>query len=498
MKRTNLLLIFVLCSVLVSYGQYSNKYWTFGFNCGLNFNQLSGGYPTPFSGCQIYTQEGAACISDENGNFLFYTDGMSLWDYNNNSLSSTLYGNFSSTSSAIIVPNPALNANNSRDYYVFTVDAWGACSWTNPVGHGIYYSVVNVNFNAPFSVTIVQQNIPLSTGICFRENLTAVMRTNNPGYWIISKQYAVNNSTGSNAFYVWEVTSTGVNLTPQIYNVGSVQSIGGSAPGSPSGNGSQGYLKISPDGSTLAMANSYTNYIELYHFNTTTGEVLPYVSSGNTILTNMSPHVYGIEFSPNSQLLYISGTYNGIIYQFDLSNVNIASTMQALSPVLSSSSYYVKGAIQLGPDNKIYVSKSNSQYLAVINNPNTIGNGCNLIDNAVTLSSGALCQNGLPTFIPTKIQVVSTNNIEKEKLISVYPNPCIDKINFDYPSEFELIVNLTDINNKILLTKTLSKGQREINLENFPNAIYFVRIYLVNQNKQTIDIINRKIVKISE
>jgi len=495
MKNIFRIFILLIISFTSIYGQYSNKNWIFGNHAGLNFNQLSGGYPTPLTGSQLNTQDGVACISDENGNLLFYSEGNHLWDYNHVLLTSSLKGDSDCTQSAIVVPNPGM-INNSRDYYLFTVDAWGASSWTNPFGNGIYYSIVNVNFNSPVTVSIAQENIPLRPNISFRENLMAVSKVNSPGYWVISKQYATNNTTGNNTFYVWEVTATGVDTVPQIYNIGSVQNTGGSLPGNPTYNGSVGFLKISPDGNILALANNYLNSVELYRFDAITGAVLPFVTTGNTILSNIT-RAYGIEFSPNSQLLYVSRTYSGIIYQFDLNSANIANSMTTLTPQITGTDY-IKGAMQLGPDNRIYVVKCNSNTLAVINDPNVLGNGCNLVANGVTLASGALGRAGLPTFVPTKIQVIPTNDIDIDESVSIYPNPSTDILNFNYPKDLSLILNFTTVDNKSVLIKKLSAGQHEINIESLPNAVYFMNISLLNRDNKTVKTLNRKIVKISQ
>ena len=56
------------------------------------------------------------------------------------------------------------------------------------------------------------------------------------------------------------------------------------------------------------------------------------------------------------------------------------------------------GALQLGPDNKIYVTRREATSLGVINSPNTLGVGCNYIDNGVSLA-GRKSLNALPNFI---------------------------------------------------------------------------------------------------
>jgi hypothetical protein len=56
------------------------------------------------------------------------------------------------------------------------------------------------------------------------------------------------------------------------------------------------------------------------------------------------------------------------------------------------------GALQLGPDGKIYVARANNSYLGVINNPNASGSACNYNNSGVNLN-GRTCVWGLPFFI---------------------------------------------------------------------------------------------------
>ena len=55
------------------------------------------------------------------------------------------------------------------------------------------------------------------------------------------------------------------------------------------------------------------------------------------------------------------------------------------------------GALQLGPDEKIYVCGVLQGNLAVINDPNILGVGCNFDVNGPYLA-GRVTRNGLPTF----------------------------------------------------------------------------------------------------
>ncbi|MGO8056139.1 hypothetical protein, partial [Rhizobium leguminosarum] len=64
--------------------------------------------------------EGVATQSDKNGNLLFYTNGIDVWNRNHEIMpnGTGLFGSQTSTQSGIIVPQPG----SDSIYYVFTVD----------------------------------------------------------------------------------------------------------------------------------------------------------------------------------------------------------------------------------------------------------------------------------------------------------------------------------------------------------------------------------------
>ena len=99
------MLLLVTYSTL--YAQQGNN-WYFGEYAGLSFNTTP---PTALTNGQLNTSEGCASISDKNGNILFYTDGMFVYDRTHTVMpnGSGLMGNISSFNSAIIVPKPGNN-----------------------------------------------------------------------------------------------------------------------------------------------------------------------------------------------------------------------------------------------------------------------------------------------------------------------------------------------------------------------------------------------------
>jgi gliding motility-associated-like protein len=121
------------------------------------------------------------------------------------------------------------------------------------------------------------------------------------------------------------------------------------------------------------------------------------------MLSNMitiNQGAYGVEFSPSNDILYLSTyDYDSTVYtvsQYDLL-AGSSSDIENSETILSSSPTLWFAALQLASDGKIYNSLLDENSLAVINNPDVLGVGCNYIQNGISLS-GNFCKGGLPTF----------------------------------------------------------------------------------------------------
>jgi len=167
-----------------------------------------------------------------------------------------------------------------------------------------------------------------------------------------------------------------------------------------------GYLKASPDGSKIAAANArftgvnadnVTSDINLFNFNNNTGELsgsMTFDFPFNGINGNVP---YGIEFSPNSQILYVSPSESpGQLTQFNLLAGSEAMIDESRITIYSSNTD--GGALQIGPDGKIYHARWNEPYIGSIENPNVLGIGSNYNPTAVGLVNGTLSQGGLPAY----------------------------------------------------------------------------------------------------
>ena len=108
MKKSPVFLI--LLFALNSYSQKEANIWYFGENAGLDFNTNP---PSAITDGKINTLEGCSSFSDANGDLLFYSDGITVWDknhdilkYTDGSLADDLKGDPSSTQSGMIIPKP--------------------------------------------------------------------------------------------------------------------------------------------------------------------------------------------------------------------------------------------------------------------------------------------------------------------------------------------------------------------------------------------------------
>ncbi len=353
--------LFTITGIHYSFAQKEANKWLFGNNGGLDFNS---GAPLPFPGGQTFTSEGSASVADANGNLLFYTDGITVWNRNHLQMPNGfgLLGGFSSSQSAIIVLLPGSTAL----YYVFTVgQTFGDFN----------YSIVDMTLQSGNGDVTVKNSL-VSTSVC--EKLCAVKKPNGLDFWIIV------HDASTNEFDAYSFTSAGINLIPVVSFAGS------------NNTGDIGYMKASPDGNKLSTAlwNS-GNLFELFDFNKSTGVVsnaitLPFHAAGSG--------AYGMEFSPNNRYLYCAWITPGEVRQYDI-QAGSAAAIAASEVLLGTTIISFNGALQLGPDKKIYLAQYNAGYLGVINNPDIGGTGCNFTDIGPTIAG--FSQLGLPNYPST-------------------------------------------------------------------------------------------------
>ncbi len=353
--------VFLVVNTATAQLSYAN--WYFGDKAGVTF---IAGTPVAVTNGQMTTQEGCASISDLNGDLLFYTDGVKVWDRNHSLMpnGTGLLGNFSSTQSAVIVQKPKSN----NIFYIFTSD----CQNNN---NGVRYSEIDMTLNNGVGDVNQNKNIllygPADEKLCF------TYHCNGEDVWVISHERNTTN------FYAYLVTANGVSSNPVISSVG-ISNLTG-----------VGYMKVSPDGKKIVSAEHTSNRTQLFDFNNVTGTV-----SNGVVFPQFSAldGSYGLEFSANGTKLYIASPHNtASIYQFNMCAGDNTSIANSGIHIGTSASSWI-GCLQLGPDGKIYIARYLEGKLAVINNPELNGNACNFVDDGIYLA-GKFNRLGLPNNI---------------------------------------------------------------------------------------------------
>ena len=355
-----------------STNNFYNK-WYFGDSAAIEFTGSD--IPDVLTNSAMYASEGCATMCDADGNLLFYTNGMNVWDASHNVMpnGSGLLGGFSTTQAAVIIPKPG----STNNYYIFTLDDVGGPD-------GLRYSEVDMNLNSGKGNVTGTKNIALYDSIC--EKMTATRHGNGTDYWVVVHEEK------SNVFYSYEITSAGVNHTPVTTAVGGVFNF-------------FSCMKLSPNGTKLAgIPNSVSSaHVQVFDFDNMTGKP----SNPMDFTDNKYDGCYGLEFSPDNTKLYIATAVDGEIYQFDLTDPDPPSAGILIddSPALNVNT------LQLGPDGKIYIARNRELSLGVINYPNNTGTDCYYVDEQVFLR-GKLSRAGLPNNITfgnftTPVELVS-------------------------------------------------------------------------------------------
>jgi len=348
-----------------------NYNWFFGKNSGISFNPIqSGGTPVILSGA-MESQEGVASISNREGQLLFYTNGETVYTSGNTIMTNGtgLSSSGTSTQSVVIVPKP-----ESNKYYLFTTDYNGS-------PNGFEYSIVNMELQSGEG-QVETKNIKLINSP-LTEKVTACSNTSEDSYWVIT------HTSGDTSYYTYKLSSTGLS-GPIITNIGSTH------------NTARGYMKTSPDCSKLISLLYDEDIIDIFDFDSTGGTLSNFIS-----LTGMTFDIgpYGLEFSSDSSKFYVSEGAGEKVYQFDLSYTSSTEIIDNVIEVgnISGASF---GALQLAPDERIYIADYNNTNLHIIHRPNGLGVQCNFESDGLSLINSGITGTssywGLPNIITDK------------------------------------------------------------------------------------------------
>ena len=355
--------VFLIFGSYSAIAQKEGNIWCFGNGAGIDFNS---GSPVFFPGVAMNQWEGVSSIANANGQLLFYSDGITVWNRNHAVMpnGTGLTGGSSSTQSALIVKQPGFNPN----YYLFVAPETGT-------GNPLTYSIIDTTLQGGLGDVAIK-NVSVYPNC--DERVTACMHANGMDVWILTSTF----SGDSIAAFI--LSSSGLTGPSAVSYNGLSHPQGGST--------QIGYMKTSPSGSHIAIAyyNASGPY-ELYDFDITTGNASNVIILDSTSYAN----AYGLEFSPDGTKLYGASHGAGyLVFQWDITS-GISSVIKSTATLVATASHGYAAALQLAPDGKIYISQWTSNFLGRFDNPNAAGLACSYDDNAFMLPSGTT-NGGLP------------------------------------------------------------------------------------------------------
>lgn len=431
MRKLFLIAVLLLLAINGVIAQNPNNHWQLGVT-DVNFTTN----PPTISTVSNSGQYGNATISDSNGNLLFYTNGMKVWNKNHAVMTN---GNFSQyINSVMIVPNPA----NANQYYIFkslAMSTLGSSAWS------VYnYSIVEFNAANPLGIVLTINSMPdyngednysiklrAADGSDFENKwnfgpLTVAKNAAGDGYWIIVQNqvkissYRLDNS----GFNPVPVESTFTNA--QIYNP--TQNYANPGYGGFDLRGRiQQRFKMLPDNTKIGALitcsqNTSSNTSDFYtlNFNSSTGQASNFTAvHGETTYIGNARILSDFEFSNNSDNVYfIRSPYQwnntsvptGEIVVKSLSN--LANPVRSLNQFGNATIFPAKFSyLQRDKHGNVLISStytdaSRNMYIHKIDDQNSYSNS-SIVVNSIALTSPV---SGLPQIIPI-ISAACPNNL---------------------------------------------------------------------------------------
>ena len=484
MKRF-LLIWCVFISVNV-FGQNRTNIWELSYpivpgskTCELKL--INGTMDTQSIYRQMYFFVTNASICDTSGELLFYSNGLTIENRNYDTLQNAVGfnpgsatdsyepGGMGTCQGVLILPDPG----NEKRYYIFHVSGESFIAYDTYQLQPLHlnYSVVDMNLDGGMGGVVDSlKNKTAITDTLMWGGLTAVKHANGRDWWIVAHRFY------NDKYYKILLTPNGLEeITNQLIGSQMMYDVGVQA-------------TFSSDGSKYCLS-THGGWLDYLQFDRCSGEF----SDAITIHGLDTLGVWGSSFSPNGRFLYASSQVN--LYQYDTWNpemvenaVHIAAWDSFVDPIYHIPIWFFMH--QLAADNKIYLSTwGGSLYFNVINSPDSLGLSCNfqphsyiLPDNAYNVSLPSFPNYDLGTLdgspcdtiidVPTGIHNTTIYHFR------IVPNPVHDWLNIIYESNDDLLLELFDINGKLMTVASLYHyfKNRLLNVSELPPGVYVVAV----------------------
>ena len=349
-QSTIFLLVFTF-SFSFLHSQGENNIWNIGRFRAVDFNES----PVELIETEgrLFTGGHNASISDAEGNLLFYSSGMNVWDSNHEIMPN---GDFIANggTGAPIMHTLILSVPNRKDqYYLF--------AFSGHLNLSLTYSIIDMNLNGGTGdVHPDFKDIPL------HDNLTGILVA---AKGVCGSLWVITHGLNNDQFFAHEINEGGIEQ-PIITTIGNVHTSVFSQ------------MSFAPDSKKAAVTTRLDRTAELLEFNPTTGEffnVLNLPIHRNTNITVNSC------FSPDGSRLYI-GESRGI-FQYNLALSNSQDLIDSKIHIPTSTDNLSSYKMQRTPDEKIYITSRTAVFSALLF-PNLGGLDCTYVDSILNRNDG--------------------------------------------------------------------------------------------------------------
>lgn len=422
------------------------------------------------------------CISDSSGNFLFYSNGLAVYNRygrimpNGDSLnypSSFYYQEVpqggAANQSILVLPSQI----DTSIYFIFH----DINTDTSITGGGyepthFYFSIVNMNADSGRGDVIIKNHSILQGIALSGSRLAACKHANGRDWWIIKPAWH------ENIYYKFLLTSDSV-LGPFMQQIGPMYGYY---------NERAAYSLFSPDGTKYASVTSESKVV-IMDFDRCTGlfsnpDSLVNNNSGDPINNPISGGG-SMAFSPSGRFLYVDNPIE--LNQYDLWSPQMHDSVRIKTDTAEN---YQMNILQLAPNGNIYIScwDGGSYAIHLIDQPDSLGTACgfHLLGQPVLSQSplalpyfpnyhlGTLIGSGCDTLVD--ISSITSSHIS---FVTLSPNPAKDRTYLVYYTGHQTAntIELYDYEGRLLLSQNTSgaNGEVPIDVKSLADGVYVLR-----------------------
>jgi len=421
-------------------------------------------------------------MCDTEGNLLFYSNGCLIVNAigeimeNGDSINPGFlddhycpYGGSPIIQGVVAIPSP----ENEDHYYVFNLDFDYAfppedTSQLQVAPLRVYYQEIDMTQNDGLGAVVAKNQIAVQDTFS-RVNLQAVRHANNRDWWIVMPK------SHSNCYFLTLITPDGIQ--PALLKCAGTEW---------TSDDSGGQAVFSPDLKKYIRFNEW-NGLNIFDFDNAAGDLsneIRIMFPNDTI-----GYFAGVAVSPNSRFLYACAKKR--VYQFDLEAIDIEASKVLVAEWDGTFNPYptIFYLAALAPDGRIYISSTSSHLsLHVIENPDSLGLACDLVQNGVELPAYNFATiPNIPHYCSSDEDcIVVTNETkirEDNSLINIYPNPTRGEIwiELSEANETKYELRIYDLLGTQVISKKVIDSSPKVDISTLQNGSY---IYVIEPGKK--------------